>query len=114
MTTEATELRGPEQPVTRDGVVLKVGDMVFTHTGQAARDGEIVYIAGGSVVVRDTDGVLSAISAWLCWGRNDAMLQVQREHIERRLEEMRETIDAIPKYEAKLAELIAAIEAMQE
>jgi hypothetical protein len=102
-----------KQPITRDGVLLKVGDRVFTHTRQENRDSEVVFIDGGSVVVRE-DGHLQAISASLCWGRNDAMLQVEREHIERRLREMRATIDAIPACEAELAELNNAIAALSQ
>lgn len=102
------------QPITRDGVLLQVGDKVYTHTGQAARDSEVVYIDGGSVVVRDKRGEIDAVKAWLCWGRNEAMLEVQREHAERRLQEMKAMIAAIPACEAKLVELNTSIAAMQE
>lgn len=102
------------QPMTRDGVLLKVGDKVFTHTRQAERDCEIVYIDGGSVVFRDSIGSLNTLSAWLCWGRDEAMLQIEREITERKLQGAKEEAAAIPAHEAKLVELDAAIAALQK
>lgn len=104
-----------KKPMTRDGVLLKVGDNVFTHvqTGSGRRNAEVVLVDGDDVLVRQ-DGVLAVHKACLCWGRDDAMLKIWRQQTIRDIAGIKTAILDLPVYEAELAQLDADIAEMNK